>query len=223
MRKSRTLAEEFAISNLSGFLTKLGHKVKTKDEITDNPDWVFSLDNKTIAAECTYLTVEKFMQWNNQEFPIDGKTHEIVIPVEPHIWMEKIIRSKAKKIQQYKANADASEVWLILHTDPIDLCLLETQNEEQERSLIYPLAMTATILRDQHSFSRIWLVRKQGITEIWTVKNLNKFIGKHQVGTIWCANALVKWDSQRGVILTETASIIELPNLDNNFTYQPFT
>ena len=76
--------------------------VETKDGITDKPDWVFRLDNKVIAAECTYLTVEKFMQWNNQEFPVDGKDHEIIIPVEPHMWMEKIIKSKAKKIPKYK-------------------------------------------------------------------------------------------------------------------------
>ena len=219
MRKSRTYAENFAISEISSFLTKLGHNVKTKDDITDKPDWVFSLDNKIIAAECTYLTVEKFMQWNNQEFPIDGKAHEIVIPVEPHIWMEKILKSKAKKIPQYKANAGASEVWLILHTDPIYLCLLETRNEVQERSLIHPLAMTATILRDQHSFSRIWLVRKQGITEVWTAKNLSKYIGKHKVDTICCTTALAKWDNQKGVLITETASSIKLPNIDNNFAY----
>lgn len=186
MRKSRTYAEIFAISAMSNLLTKLGHSVKTRDDITDKPDWAFRLDNKIIAAECTYLTLEKFMQWNNQEFPVDGKAHKIIIPVEPHMWMEKIIKSKAKKIPQYKANAGASEVWLILHTDPIDLCLLETRNEVQERSLIYPLAMTATILRDQHSFSRIWLVRKQGITEVWTAKNLSQYIGKHKVDTICC-------------------------------------
>jgi len=218
MRKSRTLAENFAISAMSEFLKELGYNVKTNDAITDKPDWVFNLDNKTIAAECTYLTVEKFMQWNNQKFPIDGKTYEIIIPVEPHMWMEKIIKSKAKNIPQYKANASASEMWLILHTDPTDLCLLETRNEEQEHTLIYPLAMTATVLRDQHSFSRIWLVRKQGITEIWTAKNLSKYIGKHQVDSIRCITALIRWDSQNGATITETASLIKLPNIDNNFT-----
>jgi hypothetical protein len=118
MRPQRTREEQISINLVASYLRNDGYEVIEDFSVHDNPDWVFWLNGKRVAAECRMVSLEKLMKWNNSKRTLSPeKNYKITFPIEPHLWIKKAIEEKEVKIPQYLKNSDADEAWLIIHSD----------------------------------------------------------------------------------------------------------
>ena len=118
MRAKRTRDEVAAISQVTASLREAGHSVVEDLTFTDRPDWVFELDGRRIAADCSSVTLEQLMKWaKSKRQLVPGRCYKITFPVEPHLWIKRLLESKSSKVGHYLARARAQEAWLIAHSD----------------------------------------------------------------------------------------------------------
>lgn len=156
MRLGRTPSEETAISLVKRTLTQDGHIIIDDETITDSPDWVFSCDSVRIAAECRCINLEAVMRWANSNRTMKPeRCYEIIIPNEPHLWIDRAVADKEGKIEKYKERAQATEIWLIAHSEfPATLPLFEAD------STTLDLMHKATAAL-KTNFNKIWFVHPE--------------------------------------------------------------
>ena len=154
MRSKRTLEENLAIEILLDHLTRSGEKWTEDASITDVPDLVLDGLDKRVACEITSVGLQAVHKWSKdprEQLEID-QLDRILIPREPDVWVEKVIRSKNPKVDKYKSNANARECWL----------LIEDGNREglfclDELDFDIPL-MQQSCCAISHNFDRIYAI-----------------------------------------------------------------
>jgi len=108
--------EQSAINSVFESLKKEGKTPIEDKSIIDNPDCVFEISNVRISADCTNLNLESLLKWSNSRRRFEkGKDYEIKFAIEPHYWIKKSIEGKEPKIEKYRKNGNAKEVWLFVH------------------------------------------------------------------------------------------------------------
>lgn len=129
--------------------------------IEDNPDCVFEVSGIRVAAECTNINLEALMKWSNSKRRlVKDKQYEIKFALEPHYWIKESIAEKEPKLETYKANGRANEVWLIAHAleQPTNFDCTDT---------------TIAIMRDavrflNPDFDEVWFVHAEySATRLW--------------------------------------------------------
>jgi len=164
MRAVRTPDEQAAIDAVAKALRREGNAVEDDQAFSDRPDWVFSLNGTRIAAECRCINLEALMKWGNDTRRlVPGKCYEIVIPNEPHLWLQQAVLEKEPKAEEYRANSHAEQLWLIAHSElrtplPFFPC------DEPTLAL---LKQAAAAIRS--SFDCLWFVHADcGAQRLWT-------------------------------------------------------
>ncbi len=116
MRKNHSPDELFAKNHLIALLDQQGTDYSFDESHSDKPDLLFESGKKRIGCELTMLTVEKLMKWSNSRKRFEkDHLYKVIIPYEPHMWIQNAIRDKDKKIESYISNANLDECWLLLH------------------------------------------------------------------------------------------------------------
>ena len=116
MRPHHSDEEIFVKKHLEQYLQSKNIDFEFDINHTDKPDLVLDIDNKRIGCELTMITVEKLMKWSNTNKKLEhDHMYSITIPYEPHMWIQKSISEKNKKIDSYVSNANLDECWLLLH------------------------------------------------------------------------------------------------------------
>ncbi|NVJ66970.1 MAG: hypothetical protein HWE16_10810 [Gammaproteobacteria bacterium] len=165
MRKEHREDEAFAQKHLEMFLSHEKSCYKFDLSHKDKPDLLFLKDNeRRIGCELVTITVEKLMKWTNTKSKIQkDHVYKISIPYEPHMWIQKAIIEKNKKIDGYIKNANLDECWLLLH------CGDNSRNwfYKNEEYLLNVYTYIASNLK--HRFVRVlFLYRDQLIYELKT-------------------------------------------------------
>jgi len=163
MREARRQDEQIAINMVERRLTDQGNEVIEDTSITDNPDWVFSLNGRRIAAECRCINLEAIMEWGNSRISlVHNKCYEIIIPNEPHFWLFRAVKDKESKVKKYKSNSGSEEVWLIAHSElPGGLPFFEC-----DEATLQLLKQAASAI--ESSFDCIWFVHSEcGAHKLW--------------------------------------------------------
>lgn len=114
MRTERTAGELHAIDSVKKFCIANGFTVDEDVSITDRPDALLILSGRRIACECRIISPEKIMRLHGVKLR-EGEPYRIFLPLETHMWIRKAIEAKNPSVDAYKARANASEAWLILH------------------------------------------------------------------------------------------------------------
>ncbi len=116
MREKHSPDELFAKEHFQKFLEKEEIDYAFDEGHSDKPDLLFSSGEKRIGCELTMLTVEKLMKWSNSRRRIENdRLYKIIIPYEPHMWIQNTITDKSKKLEAYLSQAHLDECWLLLH------------------------------------------------------------------------------------------------------------
>lgn len=158
MRATRTPDEELAIDYLRSFLEK-GQSIVDDGSITDKPDWVFLLNKKRVALECSLLGIEKVFEWSNYKGKILGKNYKITYYFEPHLWVQKILEKKNGLASGYKTRAEADQTWLLIHSE---------KQPSFEWNSTASLLMQCGINLVGSNFDEIWFCHPRfGIVKIW--------------------------------------------------------
>ena len=163
MRQSRTSHELAAINMVKKILSNSNIHATDDSSIIDSPDWVFEVDGRRFAAECTCINLERLMSWSNTKRElIPDKGYKVTFPNEPHFWIKKAIEDKEGKIPNYLANSNAEEIWLITHSEfDSGLSLYECND-----TMLEGVSRAAASLDSQ--FSRIFFVHSEaGAYQIW--------------------------------------------------------
>lgn len=158
----RRLDDQKAINSVYGALKSQGKALIEEPAFDDNPDWVFELEGRRIAADCTCINLEQIMKWSRSERRLEpGKQYEIKFAFEPHYWIAKAVEDKEPKIAQYKKNSGAEEVWLIAHSEFDGQPLYECKQPAID-------IMRDAVRSLNTSFARVWFVHSEyGSAELW--------------------------------------------------------
>ena len=120
MTRSEPTDDEIAIRNTLG--REYGSELEFVDrEEEDRPDFLFTLNGRLIACEATQIPPSEILQYNHKRGLYEAERTksvgvQVVWAIEPHIWIAEAIKSKRRKIVEYKKRTGASNVWLIVHT-----------------------------------------------------------------------------------------------------------
>lgn len=115
--------ETLACNKLLDYLASSGHVVVEDFDHVDKPDLVITVDGRKVGCELTEITVGKLKEWHRHKDSIElasQKKYELVVPIEPHMWIQRSLRDKAEKYDSYIDNADISECWLLLHCGDVE-------------------------------------------------------------------------------------------------------
>ena len=153
--------EQKAINSVFEVLQNEGLNPIEDPSIQDNPDCVFELRGKRVAADCTNFNLEALLKWSNSTKRIEKeKQYEIKFALEPHYWIKESIEAKVDKISTYKANGDAEEVWLIAHA--LEIPELFDCND----SIINIMQDAIRFL--QPTFEEVWFIHHQyPVKRLW--------------------------------------------------------
>jgi hypothetical protein len=110
--------EIFARDHLLKFLDKHYSGYTVDESITDAPDFVFTYKSKRIGIEFAHITIAQLMEWAARK-QYDDLKHDVryivTIPIEPHIWITKILSVKDELVKKYINNCNLDECWILLH------------------------------------------------------------------------------------------------------------
>jgi hypothetical protein len=110
--------EIFAKRYLCQYLDKNYTSYEIDESITDDPDFVFEHESKRIGVEFSHITIPQLMEWAARK-QYDDLEHDaryiITIPIEPHMWVQKVLRDKNVLYEKYINSSDLDECWLLLH------------------------------------------------------------------------------------------------------------
>jgi hypothetical protein len=163
MRAARTPDEQDAIDAVTNLLRRRGNPVEEDPTFTDRPDWVFSLCGTRIGAECRCINLQALMKWGNDTARlIPCRCYEIIIPFEPHLWLQRAILDKESRAQEYRANSDADQLWLVAHSE-LRTSLPFFPCNDMILSLLRQAAAAI-----ESSFDCVWFVHPDcGAVELW--------------------------------------------------------
>ena len=117
-KSCRRSDEALACNKLLDYLASEGHVVVEDSDHVDKPDLVINIDGKKVGCELTEITVGKLKEWHKHKDSIQlasQEKYELVVPIEPHMWIQRSLQDKARKYESYFDNTDISECWLLLH------------------------------------------------------------------------------------------------------------
>ncbi|MCP4257546.1 MAG: hypothetical protein GY774_08485 [Planctomycetes bacterium] len=156
MRQTRTSDETWAIACLLAHLHEAEPGWTENPAFQDKPDLVLDGPGGMRAAcELSTVGINEWYRWkNDHRLKLDvDKLDSMIVPREPNIWLEHVIAAKNPKVGEYKSNASANEVWLIVHSaqaKPYDFFVLDAA---YDLPLMQEVAGT-----EPHEFSRIYIV-----------------------------------------------------------------
>lgn len=223
MRNQRTREEQIVINLVSNVLLEEGNEVVEDIRFHDKPDWVFSLNGKRVAAECSLIGLEELMKWSNcKRKMIPEKIYKVTFPVEPHLWMKTVIERKERKVPDYIKNSDSEEAWLITHSDfKVGLSLYECTSWMLE---LMKSAAAATATK----FSSVWFVHPEtGASKLWDIgepkvdfPSLDLSSGSYPTETyMTLIGTLTNADWIVSVGIENTIEHITLPILDKRYKW----
>lgn len=117
-RQSPREDEIFVRKHFENYLVNAGIAFGVDENYSDSPDWVMISEGKRIGCEFATVTVEKLVKWaKHKQFASlkQGTKYVIVIPIEPHMWIQRILSEKNSLVPRYIKRACLDECWLVLH------------------------------------------------------------------------------------------------------------
>lgn len=166
-RPNRRKEEIVTESALLNDLREGGHKVEKVDrEIEENPDSAFRVDDITVACDCTQIPPHRIFKWVHTQFEHDSPAPNaatVVWPEEPHSWVREAIDNKLHHAEGYRANVEADEVWLLIHTPIRDSQIFVRGKVNWEAQM---LRFGASSI--DHNFDRIYFWEpRSGVQQIY--------------------------------------------------------
>jgi hypothetical protein len=157
-RATRTNNEEHAISLFCKYLCDCGVVFEPDSEVTDRPDLVIKVGNRRIGCELTIVTPQEMMRWYGTHKALEkDRVYKVTVPVEPDLWMQKIVESKSVKADSYLGAAALDEIWLVIHNEALGLPAIV--NDAYTISMLEYVATTIG-----HKFSAIYYVYDESHT-----------------------------------------------------------
>lgn len=152
MRAFWKQSEEMAVDAFALALKSKGIQPLYDPQVTDSPDSVFLVDKQRIAVECRYITPSNVLSLLGKRIlPID-QYFEIILPLEPHLWVKDAITKKNKNVPKYLVNGQATEAWLLLHSSSLHRLPIATNDCNSE---VIKLLQFGAYMQS-HDFTRIW-------------------------------------------------------------------
>lgn len=166
MRSQPTQAEKSITEELLSLLTESGNRVDIIEREThDRPDILFLLNGAPIACECIQIPSEYIYRNMFRKIKDGDKNanYSFIWPNEPHSWMTAAIKNKSVKIEEYKRETAAKEVWLAVHAPPqINQAFLDSDEQWVKRALKHGSKCV------DHEFERVFFWSPQhGLTQIY--------------------------------------------------------
>ncbi len=88
--------------------------------------------------------------------------HVAVFPFEPHRWAYEVISKKEKKVQTYRDNLDADEVWLVMHGSSSTTDWPMSGSEKRSSRKAEELLLRFGSAAHANSFDRIYFIYCDG-------------------------------------------------------------
>jgi hypothetical protein len=160
--------EIYAKDLLEKYLISKGITYRFDLKINDAPDGLIEINNERISYDFTLLTLSELMSWYHSKRHFENdKCYRIHIPLEPDLWMKRILKKKNKNVEKYKINSNSTKCWLILHNENNNLPIVD-----DDPKLISMMSYMAYI--EPHDFDSIlFLYNKNKSYELF-LKGLNR-------------------------------------------------
>lgn len=159
-RPVETPSEVNARNALMSYLLSAGANPNPLNRaVNDRPDIAFEIEGRIVACECVQVPDHKILKWAHRKMAQSPITHGkiggflLIWPNELHSWALNAIKKKNNLISAYKSSVNASECWLLLHSD-LDY-LFENMDANDFMHASYEIAMT------NHNFDRIYFYSKE--------------------------------------------------------------
>lgn len=117
-RSEPTKEERAASKALLEYLKSRG-LIITEKKLRDKPDLRFKVGGVAAGCEIVSLVPSEVQQtiraYTNWLYKKNEKISKIIIPIEPHAWMKKVIEDKWAKVQKYTTSEYTNNLSLLVH------------------------------------------------------------------------------------------------------------
>jgi hypothetical protein len=152
-RSKQKLVEQAALTAFARALEAQGIPPIYALEITDRPDAVFLINDSITAVECRYVSHPELVRLQAPNDWPTNHVYEVILPLEPHLWVKLAIEEKNPNVSIYKSRCGANCAWLLLHSSAYHRILHDNKAKGSEYFELLRLGCHLVA----HDFDQIWI------------------------------------------------------------------